>query len=70
MSSDTRTRSSTSGAPGWVATRAQIERTCNIPVTGVERIPEFVEAGAQRLQIQLDHPFDLKRVEQALKQRG
>ncbi len=48
----------------------QIERTTNIPVTAVERIPEFVEAGAQRLQIQLDHPFDMKPVEQALKQRG
>jgi probable F420-dependent oxidoreductase len=49
---------------------AQIERTTNIPTTAVERIPEFVEAGAQRLQIQLDHPFDLKPVEQALKLRG
>ncbi len=48
----------------------QIERTTNIPVSAVERIPEFVEAGAQRLQIQLDHPFDLKPVEHALKLRG
>jgi probable F420-dependent oxidoreductase len=49
---------------------AEIERTSNIPTTAVERIQEFVDAGAQRLQIQLDHPFDLKPVEQALKQRG
>jgi len=48
---------------------AQIERTTNIPITAIERIPEYVEAGAQRLQIQLDHPFDLKPVELALKQR-
>ena len=49
---------------------AQIERTTNIPVSAIERIPEYVEAGAQRLQIQLDHPFDLQPVEQALKLRG
>jgi probable F420-dependent oxidoreductase len=49
---------------------AQIERTCNIPLTAVDRIDEFVQAGAQRLQLQLDHPFDLTPVEQALKQRG
>jgi alkanesulfonate monooxygenase SsuD/methylene tetrahydromethanopterin reductase-like flavin-dependent oxidoreductase (luciferase family) len=49
---------------------AEIERTSNIPTGAVERIHEFVDAGAQRLQIQLDHPFDLKPVEQALKQRG
>ena len=49
---------------------AQIERTTNIPVSAIERIAEFVEAGAQRLQIQLDHPFDLEPVEAALKQRG
>jgi hypothetical protein len=49
---------------------AEIERTTNIPSTAVERIDEFVAAGAQRLQIQLDHPFDMKPVEQALKQRG
>jgi probable F420-dependent oxidoreductase len=47
-----------------------IERTTNIAVTAVERIHEFVEAGAQRLQIQLDHPFDLKPVETALRLRG
>ena len=35
-----------------------------------DRIGDFVQAGAQRLQIQLDHPFELKPVEQALKQRG
>jgi alkanesulfonate monooxygenase SsuD/methylene tetrahydromethanopterin reductase-like flavin-dependent oxidoreductase (luciferase family) len=49
---------------------AQIERTTNIPVTAVDRIDEWVQAGAQRLQLQLDHPFDMKPVEQALKQRG
>ncbi len=48
---------------------SEIERTCNIPVTAVERIHEFAEAGAERLQIQLDHPFDLKPVEEALKRR-
>lgn len=48
----------------------QIERTTNIPTSAIDRIPEYVEAGAQRLQLQLDHPFDLKPVEQALKQRG
>ncbi|HEY1295203.1 MAG TPA: LLM class F420-dependent oxidoreductase [Chloroflexota bacterium] len=47
-----------------------IERTSNIGVTAVERVHEFVEAGAQRLQIQLDHPFDLTPVETALRLRG
>ena len=49
---------------------ADIERTSNIPVSAIERIAEYVNAGAQRLQIQLDHPFDLAPVEAALKQRG
>jgi probable F420-dependent oxidoreductase len=49
---------------------AEIERTTNIPVTAIDRMHEFVEAGAQRLQIQLDHPFDLTPVEQALRQRA
>ena len=49
---------------------AEIERTTNIPATAVDRIQEWVAAGAQRLQIQLDHPFDMTPVEQALKQRG
>jgi probable F420-dependent oxidoreductase len=49
---------------------ADIERTCNIPITGVERMHEYVEAGAQRLQIQLDHPFDLRAVERALEIRA
>jgi probable F420-dependent oxidoreductase len=49
---------------------AEIERTSNIAVGAVENIDEYVQAGAQRLQIQLDHPFDLNPVEQALKQRG
>ncbi|MBV9131785.1 MAG: LLM class F420-dependent oxidoreductase [Chloroflexi bacterium] len=47
-----------------------VERTCNIPVSAVERMHEWVEAGAQRLQIQLDHPFELKPVETALRLRG
>jgi probable F420-dependent oxidoreductase len=49
---------------------AEIERTTNIPISAVDRLDEFVQAGAQRLQIQLDHPFAMKPVEQALKQRG
>jgi probable F420-dependent oxidoreductase len=49
---------------------SEIERTCNIPPTAVERMHEWVEAGAQRLQIQLDHPFDLKPIETALRLRG
>jgi probable F420-dependent oxidoreductase len=47
-----------------------IERTCNIPVGAVEQMHQYVEAGAQRLQIQLDHPFDLRPVESALRLRG
>jgi hypothetical protein len=55
---------------------ADFERTCNIAcncniaVGAVERVHEFVEAGAQRLQIQLDHPFDMQPVETALRLRG
>ena len=49
---------------------SEIERTCNIAVSAVDRMQEWVDAGAQRLQIQLDHPFDLKPVETALKLRG
>jgi probable F420-dependent oxidoreductase len=48
---------------------AEIERTCNIAVGAVERLHEWVEAGAQRLQIQLDHPFDMAPVELALRLR-
>jgi probable F420-dependent oxidoreductase len=48
----------------------EIERTCNIPIAAVENIHDYVAAGAQRLQIQLDHPFDLKPVERALQMRG
>ena len=48
----------------------EIERTCNIPAAAVEHIQEYVGAGAQRLQIQLDHPFDLQPVERALRTRG
>jgi len=50
--------------------RTDVERTCNIPISGVDRMHEWVEAGAQRLQIQLDHPFDLQPVETALRLRG
>src|SRR5947209_7915986 len=35
--------------------RAAVERTCNIPANAVERMHEWVEVGAERLQIQLDH---------------
>jgi probable F420-dependent oxidoreductase len=49
---------------------AQVERTSNIAPNAVERMHEWVDAGAQRLQIQLDHPFDLKPVEMALRVRG
>jgi probable F420-dependent oxidoreductase len=77
--------SNTSGAPDvvrhknqviddWCAkvgrNPAEIERTSNIAIGAVERMDEFVKAGAQRLQIQLDHPFDLKPVEQALELRA
>lgn len=48
----------------------EIERTTNIPPSAIERIPEYLGAGAQRFQIQLDHPFDLKPVEAALVRRG
>ena len=47
-----------------------IERTSNIPPSAVDRMQEYIDAGAQRLQIQLDDPFDLAPVEAALKQRG
>jgi probable F420-dependent oxidoreductase len=47
-----------------------VERTCNIPVTAIDRMQDWVDAGAQRLQIQLDHPFDLQPVETALRLRG
>jgi hypothetical protein len=49
---------------------AAIERTSNIAVAAIERVHEFVEAGAQRLQIQLDHPFDLEPIEHALELRA
>ena len=49
---------------------AAVERTSNIAPNVVERMHEWVEAGAQRLQIQLDHPFDLAPVETALRLRG
>ena len=49
---------------------AAIERTSNIPVAALDAIEAYVEAGAQRLQVQLDHPFDLRAIERALQQRG
>ena len=48
---------------------AEIERTSNVPVSAVDGLEAYVEAGAQRLQIQLDHPFELSPVEKALKRR-
>ena len=48
---------------------SEIERTTNIATSAVERIHEWVEAGAQRLQIQLDHPFDMAPVEAAVRLR-
>ena len=48
---------------------AEIERTSNIPIGAIDHMQEYVDAGARRLQIQLDHPFDLTPVEAALKQR-
>jgi probable F420-dependent oxidoreductase len=47
----------------------EIERTCNIAADAIDRIHEWVEAGAQRLQIQLDHPFDMGPVERAIRLR-
>jgi probable F420-dependent oxidoreductase len=46
-----------------------IERTSNIPTSAVESFEPYVEAGAQRLQIQLDHPFDMAPVERAMAHR-
>ena len=48
---------------------ALVERTSNIAESAVDRMQEWVDAGAQRLQIQLDHPFDLAPVERALSYR-
>jgi probable F420-dependent oxidoreductase len=44
-----------------------IERTTNIPPTAIDRIDDWVEGGAQLLLIQMDHPFEMTPVEQALK---
>ena len=49
---------------------AEIERTSNIPIAAVDSLEEYVAAGAQRLQVQLDHPFDIRPVERALAQRA
>jgi alkanesulfonate monooxygenase SsuD/methylene tetrahydromethanopterin reductase-like flavin-dependent oxidoreductase (luciferase family) len=49
---------------------ARIERTSNISPAAVDQVEDYLAAGAQRLQIQLDHPFDLAPVERALKRRG
>ena len=48
---------------------SSIERTSNIPAVAVSRLQVYAEAGAQRVHLQLDHPFDLSPVEQALKLR-
>jgi probable F420-dependent oxidoreductase len=48
----------------------EIERTTNIPPSAIDTMGTYVEAGAQRLQIQLDHPFDLTPVERALQLRS
>jgi probable F420-dependent oxidoreductase len=48
---------------------AEIERTSNIPLTGIDNMQQYVAAGAQRLHVQLDHPFDMRPVEQALAKR-
>ncbi|HYY87553.1 MAG TPA: LLM class F420-dependent oxidoreductase, partial [Chloroflexota bacterium] len=48
---------------------SSIERTSNIPAGAVSQLKDYAEAGAQRVHLQLDHPFDLSPVEQALKLR-
>ncbi|HEU0169487.1 MAG TPA: LLM class F420-dependent oxidoreductase [Chloroflexota bacterium] len=50
---------------------ADIERTANIPAAApADQIQAFADAGADRLQLQWDHPFDTKPIEAALKLRG
>jgi probable F420-dependent oxidoreductase len=49
---------------------AEIERTSNIPPAAIDTLDQYLAAGAQRLQIQLDHPFDMRPVEQALERRA
>ena len=49
---------------------AEIERTSNIPIAAIDRLDDYVAAGAQRLQVQLDDPFDMRPVEQALDRRA
>jgi probable F420-dependent oxidoreductase len=49
---------------------AEIERTSNIPIAAIDLMEQYVAAGAQRLQVQLDHPFDMRPVEQALEKRA
>jgi alkanesulfonate monooxygenase SsuD/methylene tetrahydromethanopterin reductase-like flavin-dependent oxidoreductase (luciferase family) len=46
-----------------------IERTTNIPLESLDQIDAYVDAGIQRFQVQLNHPFDLKPLEPALKLR-
>ncbi|MDE3078012.1 MAG: LLM class F420-dependent oxidoreductase [Chloroflexota bacterium] len=48
----------------------EIERTVNIPVTAIPSADHYLEAGAQTLLLQLDHPFDLRPAEQLLKISG
>ena len=49
---------------------AEIERTSNVPIAAIDRMDDYVAAGAQRLQVQLDHPFEMRPVEQALQRRA
>ena len=49
---------------------AEIERTSNIAVAAIDTMEQYVAAGAQRLHIQLDHPFEMQSVEQALARRA
>jgi probable F420-dependent oxidoreductase len=49
---------------------ARIERTSNIAISAIPNLADYVAAGVQRVQIQLDHPFDLEPVKAALAQRG
>ena len=49
---------------------AEIERTTNIPIAAIDSMDQYVAAGAQRLQVQLDHPFDMRPVEKALEKRA
>jgi probable F420-dependent oxidoreductase len=49
---------------------SEIERTSNIPIAGIDKLEHYLVAGVQRLHVQLDHPFDMRPVEQALEKRA